>query len=85
MLGLWVAGGIITMCGALSVAELAASLPETGGLYAFLREGWGGRRRSSSVGLNLVLIRASALGGIAVAFGDYFLRIPGRGSDSSTT
>ena len=34
MLGLWAAGGVITLCGALSVAELAASLPQTGGFYA---------------------------------------------------
>src|SRR5437867_12273860 len=41
MLALWVAGGLITLCGALSLAELAAALPETGGFYAYLREGWG--------------------------------------------
>ena len=41
MLGLWVVGGVITLCGALSLAELAAALPETGGFYAYLREGWG--------------------------------------------
>ena len=41
MLLLWLAGGAITLCGALSLGELAAALPETGGLYAYLREGWG--------------------------------------------
>src|SRR5262245_10768330 len=41
MLGLWLLGGAITMCGALSLAELAAALPRTGGFYAYLREGWG--------------------------------------------
>src|SRR5665213_2079868 len=41
MLLLWVLGGAITLCGALSLGELAAALPETGGLYAYLREGWG--------------------------------------------
>ena len=29
MLTLWIAGGLITLCGALSLAELAAALPET--------------------------------------------------------
>jgi len=77
MLGLWIAGGVITMCGALSVAELAAALPETGGLYAFLREGWGRPAAFVFGWSELVLIRASALGGIAVAFGDYFLRFLG--------
>jgi basic amino acid/polyamine antiporter, APA family len=74
MLGLWVAGGVITLCGALSLAELAASMPETGGFYAYLREGWGRLAGFLFGWSQLVLIRASALGGIAVAFGDYFLR-----------
>src|SRR5215213_8332054 len=74
MISLWVVGGLITLCGALSLAELAAALPETGGFYAYLREGWG-RRTSFLFGwAELVLIRASALGGIAVVFGEYFLR-----------
>jgi basic amino acid/polyamine antiporter, APA family len=74
MIALWVVGGLITLCGALSLAELAAALPETGGFYAYLREGWG--RRSAFVfgWSELVLIRASALGGIAVVFGEYLLR-----------
>ena len=74
MLGLWVAGGAITLCGALSLAELAAALPETGGFYAYLREGWGRLAGFLFGWSQLVLIRASALGGIAVAFGDYLLR-----------
>ena len=41
MLALWVVGGLVTLCGALSLAELAAALPETGGFYAYIREGWG--------------------------------------------
>ena len=41
MLGCGSLGGAITLCGALSVAELAAALPESGGFYAYLREGWG--------------------------------------------
>src|SRR5215471_3451805 len=77
MLGLWVGGGIITLCGALSLAELAAALPETGGFYAYLREGWGRLAAFLFGWSQLVLIRASALGGIAVAFGDYFLRTIG--------
>ena len=62
------------MCGALSLAELAAALPETGGFYAYLREGWGRRTGFLFGWAELVLIRASALGGIAVVFGEYLLR-----------
>src|SRR5213594_4547661 len=74
MLGLWIGGGVITLCGALSLAELAAALPETGGFYAYLREGWGRPAGFLFGWSELVLIRASALGGIAVVFGEYLLR-----------
>jgi amino acid transporter len=74
MIALWIAGGIITLCGALSLAELAAALPETGGFYAYLREGWGRPAGFVFGWSELVLIRASALGGIAVVFGEYLLR-----------
>src|SRR5215212_368867 len=74
MLTLWVVGGLITLCGALSLAELAAALPETGGFYAYLREGWGRPAGFLFGWSELVLIRASALGGIAVVFGEYLLR-----------
>lgn len=41
MLALWLVGGILAVCGALSLAELAAALPESGGDYVFLREAYG--------------------------------------------
>jgi APA family basic amino acid/polyamine antiporter len=37
----WVVGGLLSLAGALSYAELAAALPEAGGEYAFLREAYG--------------------------------------------
>jgi APA family basic amino acid/polyamine antiporter len=36
LLALWVTGGIVALCGALSYAELAAALPGSGGEYNFL-------------------------------------------------
>jgi amino acid transporter len=77
MLLLWVLGGAITLCGALSLGELAAALPQTGGLYAFLREGWGRLAAFLFGWAELLLIRASALGGIAIVFGEYLLRSMG--------
>jgi len=74
MIGLWIGGGIITLCGALSLAEVAAALPATGGIYAYLREAWGRRAAFLFGWAELILIRASALGGIAVVFGEYLLR-----------
>ncbi len=74
IVALWVAGGIISLCGALSFAELGAMLPETGGFYAWLREGWGRPVAFLFGWSELVLIRASALGGMAIVFGEYALR-----------
>ncbi|MBE0676095.1 MAG: amino acid permease, partial [Bacteroidales bacterium] len=36
MLGLWLAGGIIALCGAMSYGELGAAMPGAGGEYLFL-------------------------------------------------
>jgi basic amino acid/polyamine antiporter, APA family len=77
MLLLWAVGGGITLCGALSIGELAAALPETGGLYLYLREGWGRMPAFLFGWSELVLIRANALGGIAAVFGEYLLRSAG--------
>ncbi len=41
MLFLWVLGGSVAICGALSVAELSAALPRSGGDYVFLFEAYG--------------------------------------------
>jgi APA family basic amino acid/polyamine antiporter len=38
LLGLWVTGGLLTLAGALSYAELAAAMPRAGGQYVFLSE-----------------------------------------------
>jgi APA family basic amino acid/polyamine antiporter len=38
---LWIGLGLVCLCGAFAYAELGAMLPEAGGQYAFLREGWG--------------------------------------------
>ncbi len=77
MLGVWVLGGVIVLCGALAFAELSASMPETGGMYVYLREGWGRPAGFLYGWAQLVLIRAAALGGISSVFGEYFLRVVG--------
>jgi basic amino acid/polyamine antiporter, APA family len=43
MLMLWAVGGLIALCGALSLSELAAMLPRSGGEYIFIREAYGER------------------------------------------
>jgi basic amino acid/polyamine antiporter, APA family len=77
MMSVWLAGGLISLCGALSVAELAAGWPQTGGWYVFVRESWGRLAGFLFGWSELVLIRASALGAISTVFSEYLLRSGG--------
>jgi amino acid transporter len=77
LLAIWVLGGVFALCGALSLSELASEIPATGGFYAFLREGWG-RLYAFLFGWGqLTIVRAAALGAIAITFAEYFLRVLG--------
>ncbi len=72
LLMLWVVGGVVAMCGALSYSELAAAFPRSGGEYNFLSRtfhpaigflaGW----ISATVGF------AAPVALAAMAFGQYF-------------
>src|SRR4051812_11383441 len=37
----WTVGGVLSLLGALTFAELAASRPESGGLYVYIRDAFG--------------------------------------------
>lgn len=75
---LWGLGGLFSLCGALTLAELAGALPQTGGIFVYLREGWG-RLAAFLFGWGeLIIIRASALGAISTVFAEYFLRLLGQ-------
>jgi basic amino acid/polyamine antiporter, APA family len=41
MLGLWAVGGVVALCGALTLAELSAALPRSGGEYVIFFEAYG--------------------------------------------
>jgi amino acid transporter len=77
MLLAWVAGGVFALCGALTIAELASALPRTGGIYVFLRKGWGDLAGFLFGWGQLVMIRAASLGGIAITCSEYFFRLMG--------
>lgn len=77
MMAVWVAGGVFALCGALTMAEVASALPETGGIYVFCRDAWG-RLAAFLFGWGQIsMIRAASLGGIAITFAEYFFRVMG--------
>lgn len=84
MLAVWAVAGLVVLCGALTLAEVGGAFPRTGGLYAYILEGWGTLPAFLFGWSELVIIRAAALGGIATTFAEYFLRLlggtPGVGS-----
>ena len=77
IISIWVAGGLLALCGVLTLAELASAMPKTGGLFVYLREAWGRLAAFLFGWAELVIIRAAALGAIATTFSEYFLRVLG--------
>lgn len=74
-IAVWVVGGILALCGALTLAEVASALPRTGGIYVMLQEGWGELVGFLFGWSELVMIRAAALGAVATTFAEYAIRL----------
>src|SRR5437667_10180025 len=71
----WVAGGVLSLLGALTYAELAAANPEAGGLYCYIRDGFG-RLAAFLYGWCLFLVIASgSVAALARAFSEYLARV----------
>jgi APA family basic amino acid/polyamine antiporter len=77
MLAIWVAAGAFVLCGALTLAELSGAYPRSGGVYVYLREGWGKLPAFLFGWAELAVIRAAALGAISTTFAEYALRLTG--------
>lgn len=74
---IWVAGGLFALCGALSLAELASVYPRTGGIFVYIKEGFGRLPAFLFGWAEITVIRAAAVGAIAITFAEYFLRVIG--------
>jgi APA family basic amino acid/polyamine antiporter len=71
----WVVGGVLSLLGALTYAELSATNPEAGGLYCFIRDGFG-RMPAFLYGWSLFLVIASgSVAALARAFTRYLAEI----------
>ncbi|MEP6780437.1 MAG: amino acid permease [Gemmatimonadaceae bacterium] len=74
LMAVWITGGIFSLCGALTLAEIAGALPRTGGHFVFIKEGWGRLPAFLYGWSELVIIRAASLGAISLTFAEYLLR-----------
>src|ERR1700730_3466484 len=71
----WVAGGFLSLVGALTYGELAAMKPQAGGLYVYIRDCFG-RLPAFLYGWTLFLVIASGgIAALAVAFSVYLGQI----------
>jgi basic amino acid/polyamine antiporter, APA family len=77
IVAVWATGGVLALCGALTMAEVAGALPRTGGIYVIVREGWGPLAAFLFGWTELIIIRAAALGAVATTFAEYALRMCG--------
>ena len=71
MLFAWVIGGIITLTGALSIAELGAMYPQAGGVYVYLRKVYGNAAAFLYGWASLTVIVSGSLAAIALVFAGY--------------
>ena len=73
----WVVGGLFSLAGALTLAELGTMFPSAGGPYVYLREAFGRLPAFLFGWTELLIIRTGSIATLASAFGLYFnLLIP---------
>lgn len=70
-LGLWLAGGIATLIGALCYAELATTYPDEGGEYSYLKRAYGDGAGFLFAWGRMTVIQTGAIAAVAFAFGKY--------------
>jgi APA family basic amino acid/polyamine antiporter len=73
MLILWVVGGVVAVCGALSLAELTAALPRTGGDYVYLHATYGPMPAFLSGWVSFLIGFAGPSAAAAFGFAQYIL------------
>ncbi len=74
MLGLWIVGGIIALCGALSYGELGASMPGAGGEYHFLSKLYSPLFGFLSGWVSFIVGFSAPIAASAMGFSEYFCR-----------
>jgi basic amino acid/polyamine antiporter, APA family len=71
----WFGGALIALMGALTYAELAATYPDDGGDYIYLRRAFGKRLAFVYAWSELLVIRPGSMGTMAFVFSEYFQQL----------
>ena len=67
----WIFGGVLTLAGALTYAELGTMMPRAGGPYHFLKEAYGPIFGFLKGWVDFLVVMSGGLAAIAVGFGEY--------------
>ena len=70
ILGLWAAFGVISICGALAIAELSSMMPKTGGVYVYLRAAYGDSAAFVYGWVYLLVATPATVGALATFFAE---------------
>ncbi|MGE8668268.1 MAG: APC family permease [Achromobacter mucicolens] len=79
-IGLWCAGGLVMLVGALCYAELGSAYPGAGGEYLYLTRAWGRRVGLMFAWARCSVIQTGAIAVVAFIYGDYAQRLLPLGS-----
>jgi basic amino acid/polyamine antiporter, APA family len=77
ILAAWIFGGVVGVGGALIWAELAATLPEVGGQYAYLREAYHPAVAFLYGWVLLLVIQTGGMAAVSITFARYFIELTG--------
>ncbi|KLJ01758.1 amino acid permease [Luteimonas sp. FCS-9] len=75
MLLAWVAGGLLSIVGALCYAELATTYPQAGGDYAYLRRAYGPRPAFLFAWARMSVIQTGSIALLCFIVGDYMAQL----------
>lgn len=71
MLSVWLLGGFLSLCGALTFARIAARFPHAGGFYVYLREAYGKLPAFLFGWSMLLVINTGSLAALSLVFTTY--------------
>ena len=75
-IGVWVVGGILTLTGALTYAELGAMFPRAGGDYQFIKEAYGSLAAMLLGWLGFWIIFPGSMAALSIAIVEYIPGLP---------
>lgn len=73
----WIVAGIITLCAGLTVAELASTIPKTGGMIVYIREIYGDKLGFLAGWVQVFLYFPGIIAALSVIFADQFVILTG--------